>query len=585
MNEHSSRSHTIYRMLIKSFEEEGGGYRQAVLSFVDLAGSERARQTGSEGLRLKEGGHINKSLLSLATVISKLADGSPHVPYRDSKLTRILQNSLGGNARTAIICAINPAAAFVDESISTLKFASRARSIENKPMINEIVPTDELMRRYEKRIEVLEERLLKKRRSSVGKEREGALNELREALGLDICSVEEILAHAVQRINLKNAMQCDICERVSIQFTKIETNFEAIEEELMKSLRIRDELNSELHKTQSSLNDRLLDIDMLMQKSTTQQSEWRCKNEALQGEIDRLKEVIEQSDKTNFEVTELKSELQAVKQRLEGRNSDCKKLERECEELRRQLEKTKDQNETIAKQLELEQRRAETLVKQLEADEQVLKELTLTLSDQTTQLQLKESSLMQVRAQLALMTDEKNALTARFAESVKSHLEQRKESEGAARELESSKTVIADLENNLKASLRDLQSLEERLRSNQAMLDHRAKQMAQLENQSAQREANLLSQLKECEAELKRVLDKVDDVEKRAKEPSVVEMTLRVELERLRRELRQVQQQSDLKAALMKDEYEEMLNALRKQLPATSAKVDEPPEHEQCRVQ
>lgn len=173
MNEYSSRSHTIYRMIIESKEKDQpitpgksripvrtkknsiGAFRQAVLNFVDLAGSERVRLTGSEGVRLKEGGHINKSLLSLTSVISKLAEGSPHIPYRDSKLTRILQNSLGGNARTAIICAITPLSQFVDESLSTLKFASRAKCIENKPTVNEIVSDEVRLRRYEREIEDL----------------------------------------------------------------------------------------------------------------------------------------------------------------------------------------------------------------------------------------------------------------------------------------------------------------------------------------------------------------------------------------------------------------------------------------------
>ncbi|RKP26102.1 P-loop containing nucleoside triphosphate hydrolase protein [Syncephalis pseudoplumigaleata] len=147
MNERSSRSHTIFRMV-------GSGVvaRQvAVLTvassnLVDLAGSERVGFTKAEGLRLKEGGHINKSLLALGSVIARLAeqsgDNRGHVPYRDSKLTRILQNSLGGTAKTSIICTITPAATFVDETISTLKFARRAMAIANKPTVNEVGARD-----------------------------------------------------------------------------------------------------------------------------------------------------------------------------------------------------------------------------------------------------------------------------------------------------------------------------------------------------------------------------------------------------------------------------------------------------------
>ncbi|EGG21371.1 kinesin-7 [Cavenderia fasciculata] len=219
MNETSSRSHTIFRMYIESnegsTETNGSGSGNtavgrastssintnnkrtlkssksnsssstttyiSVLTLVDLAGSERQSQTGAEGVRLKEGTHINKSLMALSNVISKLSDSSlnnnnnltttinntttstttttinttttastltnnnnnsnnnnnnQHIPYRDSKLTRILQSSLGGNSKTAIICTITPSAVHLDESLSTLNFAKRAKNVKTNYRIN-----------------------------------------------------------------------------------------------------------------------------------------------------------------------------------------------------------------------------------------------------------------------------------------------------------------------------------------------------------------------------------------------------------------------------------------------------------------
>ncbi|XP_026419411.1 kinesin-like protein KIN-7E [Papaver somniferum] len=105
----------------------------ASVNFVDLAGSERASQALSAGTRLKEGCHINRSLLTLGTVIRKLSNGrNGHVPYRDSKLTRILQPSLGGNERTAIICTISPARNHLEQSKNTLLFASCAKEVSTK---------------------------------------------------------------------------------------------------------------------------------------------------------------------------------------------------------------------------------------------------------------------------------------------------------------------------------------------------------------------------------------------------------------------------------------------------------------------
>ncbi|XP_063375020.1 kinesin-related protein 4-like [Cydia amplana] len=142
MNEESSRSHSIFQITIESREhtedeETGGCVNVSQLNLVDLAGSERAGQTGATGKRFKEGTHINKSLSVLALVIKQLSEGShKYINYRDSKLTRILQNSLGGNAKTSIICAITPAA--VEETISTLQFANRAKAIKNKPEVNAV---------------------------------------------------------------------------------------------------------------------------------------------------------------------------------------------------------------------------------------------------------------------------------------------------------------------------------------------------------------------------------------------------------------------------------------------------------------
>jgi len=108
----------------------------AKFHFVDLAGSERAKKTGASGATLKEGININKSLLVLGNVISALSDKTAFVPYRDSKLTRILQDSLGGNSRTSMIACVSPAESNFDETLNTLNYASRARKIQNKPKVN-----------------------------------------------------------------------------------------------------------------------------------------------------------------------------------------------------------------------------------------------------------------------------------------------------------------------------------------------------------------------------------------------------------------------------------------------------------------
>ena len=216
MNERSSRSHTIFRLTLESTltvasttpsDHPGGGNtlgegngttgttttsatttamattemepetetsktaHVAVLTLVDLAGSERLAHTGAEGARRVEAGQINRSLLTLGTVIYKLSEGrAAHVPYRDSKLTRLLQPSLGGNARTGVVCTVSLAPAHCEETLSTLKFAARARRVENAPVINEVRDTATVLSDLKRQIRLLKQQLAQQRSEQSEKE-------------------------------------------------------------------------------------------------------------------------------------------------------------------------------------------------------------------------------------------------------------------------------------------------------------------------------------------------------------------------------------------------------------------------------
>ncbi|KAG0138003.1 P-loop containing nucleoside triphosphate hydrolase protein [Tuber indicum] len=144
MNQESSRSHSIFVIQINQKNVETGSQKAGYLYLVDLAGSEKVGKTGASGQTLEEAKKINKSLSALGMVINALTDGkSTHVPYRDSKLTRILQESLGGNSRTTLIINCSPSSYNDDETLSTLRFGMRAKSIKNKAKINaELSPAE-----------------------------------------------------------------------------------------------------------------------------------------------------------------------------------------------------------------------------------------------------------------------------------------------------------------------------------------------------------------------------------------------------------------------------------------------------------
>ena len=162
MNSHSSRSHSLFQITVERSEIGVDGkqhIRVGKLNMVDLAGSERLGKTGATGDRLKEATKINLSLSTLCHVISSLTDPkSTYVPYRDSKLTRLLQDSLGGNTKTIMIANVGPADYNYDETLNTLRYANRAKNIQNKPRINED-PKDALLREYQEEIQKLKQQL------------------------------------------------------------------------------------------------------------------------------------------------------------------------------------------------------------------------------------------------------------------------------------------------------------------------------------------------------------------------------------------------------------------------------------------
>jgi len=162
MNENSSRSHAVTTVVVETRDSETGSMRFAKLCLVDLAGSEQVRRTHATGLNLDEAKVINKSLSALGNVINALAaqrdpGGSAvtHVPYRDSKLTRLLQDSLGGNSRTSLVICCSPAMQDARETTSTLRFGTRAQRVQNRAIVNRVRTADEMQQQLWKAEEAI----------------------------------------------------------------------------------------------------------------------------------------------------------------------------------------------------------------------------------------------------------------------------------------------------------------------------------------------------------------------------------------------------------------------------------------------
>lgn len=162
LNAQSSRSHSLFMVTIHMKENNINGeefLKTGKLNLVDLAGSENIGRSGAVEKRAREAGTINQSLLTLGRVITALVENAPHVPYRESKLTRLLKDSLGGRTKTSIIATISPAACNLEETLSTLDYAQRAKNITNKPEINQKLTKKALIKEYTEEIEKLKKDL------------------------------------------------------------------------------------------------------------------------------------------------------------------------------------------------------------------------------------------------------------------------------------------------------------------------------------------------------------------------------------------------------------------------------------------
>ncbi|KAF3164131.1 kinesin motor protein cin8 [Orbilia oligospora] len=157
-NDLSSRSHTVFTIIVQVKDKNAAGedfMRTGKLNLVDLAGSESVGRSGAENKRAKEAGMINQSLLSLGRVITALVEKNSYIPYRESKLTRLLQDSLGGRTKTCIIATVSPAKVNLEETISTLNYAATAKNIENKPQLNQLMTKRAVIKEYITEIERL----------------------------------------------------------------------------------------------------------------------------------------------------------------------------------------------------------------------------------------------------------------------------------------------------------------------------------------------------------------------------------------------------------------------------------------------
>lgn len=392
MNEHSSRSHAIFIITIECSEPGSDGeshIRVGKLNMVDLAGSERQSKTGATGERLKEATKINLSLSALGNVISALVDGkSTHIPYRDSKLTRLLQDSLGGNARTVMVANIGPASYNFEETITTLRYANRAKNIKNKPKINED-PKDALLREFQDEIAKLKREL--ERRGGGGKKAKRRKQRANGSVEEDE-EIEEEVEGSVQSAD----------DKIKTEQAKLEDDKKALQENHTMMAEEKEKLMEEIQKRASQLQKQQQAQTALKAKIKMMESKLLVGGKSI---VDKTSEQERALEERRRQIAEQQRREREMQQKLEEKDENTLEIKETFSSLQQEVDmKTKKLKKLFAK---LQTIRSEITDLQ-EAHIRERQELEQVQEDLTKELKLKSLII-----QNFIPPDEKQKLTNR----------------------------------------------------------------------------------------------------------------------------------------------------------------------------
>ncbi|CAF1056838.1 unnamed protein product [Rotaria sp. Silwood1] len=339
MNEHSSRSHSVFLIHVKQENVESEKKLTGKLYLVDLAGSEKVSKTGAEGQVLDEAKNINKSLSALGNVISALADGTKsHVPYRDSKLTRILQESLGGNARTTIIICCSPASYNESETKSTLEFGKRAKCIKNSVTVNEELTAEEWKRRWEKEREKVARLKGQLSRAEMELERWRQGETVTKDEQINLHEADETLPVTQSMTSLSTVTTSVLSPTSSVVNAASVGNLDLRSANVDEWEKERSTLYQQLDEKDDEINNLAQTLERLKSQTTEQDelfNQARKDNENLQAELNRLQQ---ESESSKEEVKEVLQALEELAVNYDQKTQEVESKSKENETLTQDLD-------------------------------------------------------------------------------------------------------------------------------------------------------------------------------------------------------------------------------------------------------
>ncbi|CAK4703584.1 unnamed protein product [Aphanomyces euteiches] len=385
MNQTSSRSHSIFTIVVECLSDGIDGKDHVCvgkLNLVDLAGSERQSKTGATGDRLQEANKINLSLSALGNVISALVDGkSKHIPYRDSKLTRLLQDSLGGNTKTVMIANCGPADYNYEETLTTLRYASRAKQIKNKPKINED-PKDAMIREFQEEIEALKAKLASFANGGGGAGPGSAVVQQEPKI--------EVVEKVVEKVIVERGISEEEAKRIAEKAKKEITDVrKQAQEEL--SAAAKDNALAEHHKRE---------MELKLEMEQKQQEEMEKQQQALTMKLKNLEAKLLVGGEIMNKAAQQEDELRKTKLELEERKRQELKLARELAEREEANLMKEEQYQSLQEEAEAKTKKLKKVfnkvkevlaeIKQMEkAHGREREDLLDTIREHTAQLKLK----------------------------------------------------------------------------------------------------------------------------------------------------------------------------------------------------
>ncbi|XP_032625419.1 kinesin heavy chain [Chelonoidis abingdonii] len=559
MNEHSSRSHSIFLINIKQENVETEKKLSGKLYLVDLAGSEKVSKTGAEGSVLDEAKNINKSLSALGNVISALAEGTKtHVPYRDSKMTRILQDSLGGNCRTTIVICCSPSIFNEAETKSTLMFGQRAKTIKNTVSVNLELTAEEWKKKYEK------EKDKNKSLKNVIQHLEMELNRWRN--GEAVPEDEQISAK--EQKNLEPCDNTPIIDNIAPVVASISTEEkQKYDEEITSLYRQLDDKDDEINQ-QSQLAEKLkqqmLDQDELLAST-------RRDYEKIQEELTRLQ--IE-NEAAKDEVKEVLQALEELAVNYDQKSQEVEDKTRANEQLADELSQKTTTLMTTQRELgQLQELSNHQKKRATEILNLLLKDLgeiggiigtndVKTLADVNGVI---EEEFTMARLYISKMKSEVKSLVNRSKQLESAQIDSNRKMNASERELASCQLLISQHEAKIKSLTDYMQNMEQKRRHLEESQDSLNEELAKLRAQEKMHEVSFkdkekehLTLLQDAE-EMKKALEQQMESHREAHQKQL--SRLRDEIEEKQKiidEIRDMNQKLQLEQEKLSSDYDKL---------------------------